>query len=106
LKEAYNQLSSIYKNLGLKEVPAVLIDSAGNFEQDKFLFKELLKFGSEKQFSFNAGGSIKNVGISLGYTPDVLMKTFEVHGILANSWEDTFNFEFKPKIGIGVSVRF
>lgn len=67
------------------------------------VLKEIAKI---KDFSFNVGGNHKYIGGSIGYTPPVLYRSFEVHGGVFNSWEDTFSGQFKPKIGIGVSAKF
>lgn len=72
-------------------------------ENDTFLLKEVWK---DNTFSLNFGASFENFGGTIGYSPDVLMKNFEAHLGIFNSWQDTFNLEFKPKIGIGVTIKF
>lgn len=67
------------------------------------ILKELYKVND---FSFNLGFNFDYVGGSIGYTPPVLNKTFEAHLGVFNSWSDTFDLKFNPKIGIGVSIKF
>lgn len=64
--------------------------------------KELFK---KNNFSFNVGASIRNIGVSLGYTPKQL-KILELHGILSNSWKDIVKGKLKPRIGFGISLNF
>ena len=77
--------------------------SEKKIENDTFLLKELWK---DDMFSLNVGASFRNVGGTIGYTPDILMRSLEAHFGVFNSWQDTFNLEFKPKIGIGVTIKF
>ena len=60
------------------------------------------EFFKHDKWSLNAGMSFKNVGGSIGYEP---MHGFEIHGIIANSWDDTFHRRFKPKVGIGFTFK-
>lgn len=74
----------------------------GGVQWDFVVLKELLRYDP---WSLNIGAGIRHFGGTIGYTPDVLMRTFEVHGGIFHSYEDLWNMQFKPKIGIGVSVR-
>lgn len=67
--------------------------------------KELLK-SSNDTWSLNVGAGINNVGFSVGFTPDILMKSLELHAGVFNSWVDTLNFKFNPKIGLGITAKF
>ena len=67
-----------------------------------FLLKELYQ---KNDFSLNLATNFENIGITLGYTPNILMRTFETHLGLFNSYEDLFSLNFSPKIGIGVTLR-
>ncbi len=96
------QLLSTY--LGLKTVPAVLYDTtSGLIESDKFWFKEIWRYAP---WTINIGTSKRNMATSIGWTPSVMMNSFEVHGILAHGYEDALNLKWSPKIGIGVSAKF
>ncbi len=116
--EQSKNLKALYDTLGVKQVHSVLWGIDGVIENDKFLMKELW---SNEDWSLNAGASLKNpnfagididhfklnnIGVSVGYTPDIIFRPIEIHGIIANSIEDTFNLQFKPKFGIGISVKF
>ncbi|MGQ4834694.1 MAG: hypothetical protein ACP6IS_12485 [Candidatus Asgardarchaeia archaeon] len=61
--------------------------------------KEFFRRGD---WSLNAGMSFENIGGSIGYEP---IHGFEIHGIIANSWDDTFHRRFSPKIGIGFTFK-
>jgi hypothetical protein len=65
--------------------------------------KELARWND---VSINLAGNWNWLGATIGYTPPVLSKSIEVHGGIFNSWQDTFSGQFKPKIGIGASIKF
>lgn len=110
LLETQSELKDLYERYRIKKVPSGLVSGgieggAFRFESDTLLMKELWKT-STGAFSFNLGGSLKNVAVSVGAVPDWFMRSFEVHGVIANSWEDTFSFKFNPKFGVGITVKF
>lgn len=77
------------------------MDSKTTFEV--FLLKEIFSF---KDFSINTAINFNYAGATLGYSPNILNKSIEVHGGVFNSWEDTFNFKFNPVFGVGISIKF
>jgi len=97
MKQLLDKINALYKHHGIKKVYSI-VDGKYNL----FVMKELFRKGN---FSFNAGVSTKNIGVSLGYTPKEL-KVLELHGILANSWKNTIHGKFKPRVGFGISLNF
>lgn len=65
-----------------------------------FSGKEILR---KNRWSLNALVSKKNAGMSVGYNINDYLKA---HGIIVNSWKDTFSGKFRPKIGIGIGINF
>jgi len=72
---------------------------------DTFLLKEIWASKNER-FSANFGFSLKNFGATIGYNPDILNRTFEVHFGVFEGWTDALKLNLAPKIGIGVTVKF
>jgi len=79
----------------------VLAGQAG-LDLDHVLLKEIWR---KDPWTINLGAGIRHFGGTIGYTPDVLMRSFEIHGGIFHSYEDLWNMQFRPKIGIGVSVK-
>ena len=73
-------------------------------QADSIVLRELWN-SPANTWTINAGTSVKNLGITVGYNPDILNKAFEVHGGIFNSWQDTIDLKFSPKIGIGVTLK-
>lgn len=65
-----------------------------------FLGKEILR---KDRWNLNALISKKSAGMSVGYNINDYLKA---HGIIVNSWKDTFSGKFRPKIGIGINFDF
>lgn len=98
-------MSSISKEYRIKLVDSVLLDKAGRLKEENFLLKELWE-SKNNRFTANFGIGSENFGLSVGYNPDFLLRGFETHFIVANSYEDTFKMKFNPLFGIGVSKKF
>ncbi len=73
-------------------------------EIDKIYLKEFASY-DPWNLTFNAGVSLKNLGVTVGWTPDILMGALELHAGVFNSWENTFNFKLEPRIGIGATLK-
>ncbi len=85
-------------------MPFILANKNGT-EVDVILLKEI--FEKENIFSINIGSSFKHVGGTVGWTPPVAMKSFEVHVGPFWEWKDIAQKEFGNfKIGIGASAKF
>ena len=91
----------MYETYRLKEAQILLIDNTG-VEYERFLLKELL--GNE-DWSFNVGLSMNYLAAGVGWKPDLPFRPIELHALIANSIEDTFNLRFNPKFGIGATIR-
>lgn len=79
--------------------------SSREIETDKMLFWEAWKSKNDA-FSVNIGGSMRNVGSTLGYTPNTLLHAMEVHGGFFLDLPDLFHGKISPKIGIGVTAKW
>lgn len=93
---AYKGIKDKY---GIETVYSILASGEG-FDYDALMMATLWQKG---RLSLNAGFSSKNLGASIGYNINDFLKA---HGIIANSWNDTFHGRFKPKFGIGISIKF